>query len=385
MKVLRVPLKLKFYYLLSLFVQNKKTPGFEEDIPRNIRSGEEFPLENLKVFLENNTIDTSNLNLKQFPSGYSNLTYFLKNSSQEMVLRRPPYGAKSLKGGHDMLREYTVLKNLKSQFHKVPNVHLYCDDENILGAPFYIMDRVQGYIIRPNLQQKNSPSKEIIEKISSSLVDTLVELHSVDINQANLNDLGKIDGYVKRQVEGWTKRYYHSKTDSISDMEFIAKWLNENQPKESKEAIIHNDFKYDNLVLDKNNYSNIISVLDWEMATIGDPFMDLGTTLGYWVDRNDLPELQLFQLSATTLEGNPSREGILEMYENKSGQTVNNPVFYYVFGLFKIAVIAQQIYFRYKKGFTKDKRFGLLNLAVISLSVMAKQAIVKDRLSNLFE
>ena len=385
MKVLRVPLKLKFYYLLSLFVQNKKTPGFEEDIPRNIRLGEEFPLENLKVFLQNNNIDTSNLKLKQFPSGYSNLTYFLKNSSQEMVLRRPPYGAKSLKGGHDMLREYTVLKNLKSQFHKVPNVHLYCDDENILGAPFYIMDRVQGYIIRPNLQQKNSPSKEIIEKISSSLVDTLVELHSVDINQANLNDLGKIDGYVKRQVEGWTKRYYHSKTDSISNMEFIAKWLNENQPKESKEAIIHNDFKYDNLVLDKNNYSNIISVLDWEMATIGDPFMDLGTTLGYWVDRNDLPELQLFQLSATTLEGNPSREGILEMYENKSGQTVNNPVFYYVFGLFKIAVIAQQIYFRYKKGFTKDKRFGLLNLAVISLSVMAKQAIVKDRLSNLFE
>ena len=385
MKVLRVPLKLKFYYLLSLFVQNKKTPGFEEDIPRNIRLGEEFPLENLKVFLQNNNIDTSNLKLKQFPSGYSNLTYFLKNSSQEMVLRRPPYGAKSLKGGHDMLREYTVLKNLKSQFHKVPNVHLYCDDENILGAPFYIMDRVQGYIIRPNLQQKNSPSKEIIEKISSSLVDTLVELHSVDINQANLNDLGKIDGYVKRQVEGWTKRYYHSKTDSISDMEFIAKWLNENQPKESKEAIIHNDFKYDNLVLDKNNYSNIMSVLDWEMATIGDPFMDLGTTLGYWVDRNDLPELQLFQLSATTLEGNPSREGILEMYENKSGHTVNNPVFYYVFGLFKIAVIAQQIYFRYKKGFTKDKRFGLLNLAVISLSVMAKQAIVKDRLSNLFE
>jgi aminoglycoside phosphotransferase (APT) family kinase protein len=384
-KVLRVPLKLKFYYLLSLFVQNKKTPGFEEDIPRNIRSGEEFPLKNLKEFLQNNNIDTSNLKLKQFPSGYSNLTYFLKNSSQEMVLRRPPYGAKSLKGGHDMLREYTVLKNLKSQFHKVPNVHLYCDDENILGAPFYIMDRVQGYIIRPNLQQKNSPSKEIIEKISSSLVDTLVELHSVDINQANLNDLGKIDGYVKRQVEGWTKRYYHSKTDSISDMEFIAKWLNENKPKESKEAIIHNDFKYDNLVLDKNNYSNIISVLDWEMATIGDPFMDLGTTLGYWVDRNDLPELQLFQLSATTLEGNPSREGILEMYENKSGHRVNNPVFYYVFGLFKIAVIAQQIYFRYKKGFTKDKRFGLLNLAVISLSVMAKQAIVKDRLSNLFE
>ncbi|MFL2510744.1 MAG: phosphotransferase family protein [Candidatus Neomarinimicrobiota bacterium] len=385
MRVLRVPLKLKFYYLLSLFVQNKKTPGFDEDFPRNIRSGEEFALENLKAYLQKNDIDTTDFELKQFPSGYSNLTYFLKNSSQEMVLRRPPYGAKSLKGGHDMLREYTVLKNLKSQFNKVPKVYHYCDDKSILGAPFYIMDRVQGYIIRPNLQQKNSPGKEVIEKISNSLVDTLVELHSVNIKQANLNDLGKINGYVKRQVEGWTKRYFHSKTDSIRDMEFVAKWLNENQPKESKEAIIHNDFKYDNLVLDKNNFSNIISVLDWEMATIGDPFMDLGTTLGYWIDSNDLPELKLFQLSATTLEGNPSREGILEMYEKKSGYTVNKPVFYYVFGLFKIAVIAQQIYFRYKKGFTKDKRFGLLNLAVMSLSVMAKQAIAKDRLSNLFE
>ena len=385
MKVLRVPLKLKFYYLLSLFVQNKKTPDFNEDIPRNIRSGEEFPLDNLKKYLQKNDIDTVNFEVKQFPSGYSNLTYFLKNSSKEMVLRRPPFGAKSLKGGHDMLREYNVLKNLKSQFNKVPNVHLFCNDEDILGAPFYIMDRVQGYIIRPNLQQKNSPGKEVIKKISNSLVETLVELHSVDIKQANLNDLGRIEGYVKRQIEGWTKRYFHSKTDSIRDMEFVASWLKENQPKESKSAIIHNDFKYDNLVLDKNNFSNIISVLDWEMATIGDPFMDLGTTLGYWIDRNDLPELKLFQLSATTLNGNPSREGILEMYEKKSGHKVDNPVFYYVFGLFKIAVIAQQIYFRYKKGFTNDKRFGLLNLAVISLSVMAKQAIIKDRLSNLFE
>ncbi len=385
MTVLRVPLKLKFYYLLSYFIQNKKTPGFDEDLPKNIRKGEEFPLDNLVKYFKKNNIDTSDIEVKQFPSGYSNLTYFLKNSSKEMVLRRPPYGAKSLKGGHDMLREYTVLKNLKSQFDKVPSVYLYCDDESILGAPFYIMDRVQGYIIRPTLQQKNSPEKEVIESISNSLVDTLVELHSVNINDAKLNDLGRIDGYVKRQVEGWSKRYFHSKTDSISNMEFIAKWLNENQPKESKKAIIHNDFKYDNLVLDKSNFSNIISVLDWEMATIGDPYMDLGTTLGYWVDRNDLPELKLFQLSATTLDGNPSREGILEMYEKKSGNTINNPVFYYVYGLFKIAVIAQQIYFRYRKGYTKDKRFALLNLAVISLSVMAKQAIVKDRLSNLFE
>ena len=382
---MRVPLKLRFYYFLSYFFQKTKTSNFSIDTPKNIRDGEEFPIENLEIFLKENDFEINNLIFKQFPSGYSNLTYFLKSSSKEFVLRRPPFGAKSLKGGHDMLREYNVLKNLKSQFNKVPKVHLYCDNDDIIGAPFYIMDRVEGYIIRPNLQEQDSPGEEVIRNVSDSLVSTLVELHNVDINEANLNNLGKIDGYVKRQVEGWIKRYNHSKTDIIANMDFVAKWLNDNQPLEVEGSIVHNDFKYDNLVLDKNNHSKITAVLDWEMATIGDPFMDLGTTLGYWMDKNDLPELKLFQLSATTLEGNPTREGILEMYESKSGKTIPNPVFYYVFGLFKIAVIAQQIYFRYKRGFTKDRRFGLLNLAVMSLSIMAKQAIIKNRLSNLFE
>ena len=382
---MRVPLKLKFYYLLSRLIQKNKTPNFSIDSPSEIRHGEEFALEKLKTYLSKNNIHADSLSIKQFPSGYSNLTYFLKTSSKEFVLRRPPFGAKSLQGGHDMFREYNVLKNLKSQFTKVPDVYLYCDNNEIIGAPFYLMERVEGYIIRPNLQQKDSPGKEVIQNVSKSLVSTLVELHNVDIDQANLNELGNINGYVKRQVEGWIKRYNHSKTDSIANMEFIASWLLENQPLEIQRSIVHNDFKYDNLVLDKDNHSKITAVLDWEMATIGDPFMDLGTTLGYWVDKHDLPELKLFQLSATTLDGNPTREGILELYEKESGKSINNPVFYYVFGLFKIAVIAQQIYYRYKKGYTKDRRFSLLNLAVMSLSVMAKQAIIKNRLSDLFE
>jgi len=382
---LRVPLKLKFYYLLSRLIQKNKTPNFSIDSPSEIRHGEEFALEKLKTYLSKNNIHADSLSIKQFPSGYSNLTYFLKTSSKEFVLRRPPFGAKSLQGGHDMFREYNVLKNLKSQFTKVPDVYLYCDNNEIIGAPFYLMERVEGYIIRPNLQQKDSPGKEVIQNVSKSLVSTLVELHNVDIDQANLNELGNINGYVKRQVEGWIKRYNHSKTDSIANMEFIASWLHENQPLEIQRSIVHNDFKYDNLVLDKDNHSKITAVLDWEMATIGDPFMDLGTTLGYWVDKHDLPELKLFQLSATTLDGNPTREGILELYEKESGKNITNPVFYYVFGLFKIAVIAQQIYYRYEKGYTKDRRFSLLNLAVMSLSVMAKQAIIKNRLSDLFE
>ena len=314
---MRVPLKLRFFYFLSYFFQKTKTSNFSIDTPKNIRDGEEFPIENLEIFLKENDFEINNLIFKQFPSGYSNLTYFLKSSSKEFVLRRPPFGAKSLKGGHDMLREYNVLKNLKSQFNKVPKVHLYCDNDDIIGAPFYIMDRVEGYIIRPNLQEQDSPGEEVIRNVSDSLVSTLVELHNVDINEANLNNLGKIDGYVKRQVEGWIKRYNHSKTDIIANMDFVAKWLNDNQPLEVEGSIVHNDFKYDNLVLDKNNHSKITAVLDWEMATIGDPFMDLGTMLGYWMDKNDLPELEdgyywheLIGMKVINLEGDALGEVI---------------------------------------------------------------------------
>ena len=379
-------IRLRFSYPYKPALSSDIDPvQFDQPTIDEIRQGEEFALDKLEIYLSNNEIDAKELLIKQFPSGYSNLTYFLKSSSKEFVLRRPPFGAKSLQGGHDMFREYNVLKNLKSQFSKVPDVYLYCDNSEIIGAPFYLMERVEGYIIRPNLQQKHAPGKEVIQNISKSLVSSLVELHNVNIEQVNLNELGKIKGYVKRQVEGWIKRYNHSKTDAIKNMDFIASWLNENKPIEVEGSIVHNDFKYDNLVLDKNDHSKIIAILDWEMATIGDPLMDLGTSLGYWIDKNDLPELKLFQLSATTLDGNPTREGILELYEQKSGKSITNPVFYYVFGLFKIAVIAQQIYYRYKKGYTKDRRFSLLNLAVMSLSIMAKQAITKNRLSDLFE
>ena len=168
-------------------------------------------------------------------------------------------------------------------------------------------------------------------------------------------------------------------------MDFIAKWLSENQPRESSPSIIHNDFKYDNMVLDPKDPTKVIAVLDWEMATLGDPLMDFGTTLGYWMDKNDPEELRIFQLSPTTLDGNPSRNELLGMYEKKSGKTIQNPTFYYVYGLFKIAIIAQQIYFRYHKGYTKDKRFSMLNIAVRSLGIMANQAVIKNRLNDLFE
>ena len=379
---LKVPLKLKLFYLASKLNNKRKSSTFSEDLPKKVRNGEELDLVKLKNYLLKINFDLDDVN--QFPSGYSNLTYLLISGSKEYILRKPPYGAESLKGGHDMLREFTVLKNLKSQFDLVPKVYHFCGDKSIIGSTFYLMERVKGNIIRPNLSEENSPGKKIIREISKQMINTLSTLHNVDIKAANLTDLGKINGYNQRQVDGWIKRYYHSKTSTIDNMEFVAKWLKNNIPMESKASIIHNDFKYDNIVLDKENFSRINAILDWEMATIGDPLMDLGTSLGYWVDNDDLPELKLFQLSATTLQGNPTREEFLHEYMLKSNTKIDNPIFYYVFGLFKIAVIAQQIFFRYKKGYTKDKRFKLLELAVISLSVMAKQSIEKNRLSNLF-
>ena len=379
---LKVPLKLKLFYLASKLNNKRKSSTFSEDLPKKVRNGEELDLVKLKKYLLKINFDLNDVN--QFPSGYSNLTYLLTSGSKEYILRKPPFGAESLKGGHDMLREFTVLKNLKSQFYLVPKVYHFCGDKSIIGSTFYLMERVKGNIIRPNLSEENSPGKKIIREISKQMINTLSTLHNVDIKAANLTDLGKINGYNQRQVDGWIKRYYHSKTSTINNMEFVAKWLKNNIPMESKASIIHNDFKYDNIVLSKENFSRINAILDWEMATIGDPLMDLGTSLGYWVDNDDLPELKLFQLSATTLQGNPTREEFLHEYILKSNTKIDNPIFYYVFGLFKIAVIAQQIFFRYKKGYTKDKRFKLLELAVISLSVMAKQSIEKNRLSNLF-
>ena len=379
---LKVPLKLKLFYLASKLNNKRKSSTFSEDLPKKVRNGEELDLVKLKKYLLKINFDLNDVN--QFPSGYSNLTYLLTSGSKEYILRKPPFGAESLKGGHDMLREFTVLKNLKSQFDLVPEVYHFCEDKSIIGSTFYLMERVKGNIIRPNLSEENSPGKKIIREISKQMINTLSTLHNVDIKAANLTDLGKINGYNQRQVDGWIKRYYHSKTSTINNMEFVAKWLKNNIPMESKASIIHNDFKYDNIVLSKENFSRINAILDWEMATVGDPLMDLGTSLGYWVDNDDLPELKLFQLSATTLQGNPTREEFLHEYMLKSNTKIDNPIFYYVFGLFKIAVIAQQIFFRYKKGYTKDKRFKLLELAVISLSVMAKQSIEKNRLSNLF-
>ncbi|MDX1530847.1 MAG: phosphotransferase family protein, partial [Rhodothermales bacterium] len=330
------------------------------DRPRTVRPGEELDTERLAEVLRDGLGLEGTLDVEQFPSGYSNLTYLVRVGTRELVLRRPPFGA-AVKGGHDMGREYAILRRLHGRF-PVPEPLLYVEDDDDFGAPFYVMERVRGVILRAEMPTAMRPDEATMRGIADAFVDTVAALHGLDLQAAGLADFGRPEGYVRRQVEGWTRRYRKAQTDEVAEVEAAAAWLDRNRPAESGAALIHNDYKYDNLVLDPDDWTRVRAVLDWEMATVGDPLMDLGSTLGYWVEADDSPVLQLLALSPTTLPGNPTREELVARYERATGRTVEHPVFYYVYGLFKLAVIVQQIYKRYVEGHTHDERFaGLLH------------------------
>jgi len=230
-------------------------------------------------------------------------------------------------------------------------------------------------ILRKQLPPELSLPPETLRSLHSNLVDNLARIHAVDYVRAGLADLGKPEGYVQRQVTGWTKRYADSQTDDIPAITEVAKWLADRIPSEGGAALIHNDYKLDNVVLDANDITKIVGVLDWEMSTIGDPFMDLGTFLGYWVEAGDDDAMQMMRWGPTAAKGAFTRREIVERYERVSGRTVPNPVFYYVFGMFKTAVVIQQIYYRYKQGLTKDERFAVIIMGVHALAAKAHHHI----------
>ena len=353
------------------------------DQPQPVRPGDELALARLEAFLKSRFPESAGpLVVQQFPQGYSNLTYSVRIGERELVLRRPPVGAK-IKTAHDMGREFRILSHLAAVYPKAPRPLAYCEDESVLGAPFYLMERVSGVILRARPPAGVDLNAPLLRRLSESFIDGLAELHTVDFATAGLSDLGRPEGYVARQVEGWTKRYQNARTDDISDMDRAASWLNEHMPAESGGCLIHNDYKYDNLILDAQDLSRIRAVLDWEMATLGDPLMDLGSTLGYWVDADDPEEWRRHSFGVTTLPGNLTREQLIERYSVRSGRTVRHAVFLYAYGLFKIAGIVQQIYARYKQGFTRDSRFARLIDVVRAASWVACRAIELQRVSRL--
>lgn len=334
--------------------------------------GEELDAGKLQAYLKEHVPEAAGpLEIEQFPSGHSNLTYLIRTGDKEWVLRRPPVGTE-VKTAHDMGREYRILSKLHKVYSPAPRPLVYEEDASVLGAPFYIMERIKGLILRRELPPGLELAPATVRAMGMSFIDNLAALHQLDYTAAGLGDLGKPEGYVERQVTGWTKRYYGSQTDDIPAVEQAAKWLKAHIPTESGAALIHNDYKYDNLVLDPEDPSRIIGVLDWEMSTLGDPLMDLGTALGYWVQDNDSDELKMIRFVPTTIPGTPTREELAARYAEKTGADLSKLPFYYAFALFKTAVVAQQIYYRYAKGLTKDERFAAM---IMGVHILANEAV----------
>lgn len=346
------------------------------DKAREIRAGEELDEKMVDMFLKDSIEGLSGTcAIRQFPRGYSNLTYLVDIGGREMVLRRPPIGA-DIESAHDMGREYGILSALRPEFPYCPRPLVYSEDESIIGCPFYVMERIPGVILRKNLPKGLSYTPEQARLLCERLLDVHVELHSIDAGKVGLDNLGKPSGYVTRQVDGWSRRYGKARTPDAPDFEKVMAWLAETKPPDAeKPAIVHNDYRFDNVVLEASDPLKIIGVLDWEMATRGDPLMDLGNTLAYWIEKNDPDEMQLLRLMPTHMDGAPTRRELVVRYAEKTGRDLDDFDFYYCFGLFRLAVIAQQIYNRYYRGITRDERFAFLIGGVRILEKIALKVI----------
>ncbi len=344
-----------------------------EDAPKAVRAGEELDLARLTTYLETELGVQGAVTVEQFPGGHSNLTYLVHHADREYVLRRPPFGSK-VKSAHDMGREVTVLSKLAPVYERAPRVVAFEGTGEVLGAPFYLMERRRGVILRKDLPAELAGDHARVRRVCEILVDALVDLHAVDYAAAGLGEFGKPAGYIARQVTGWTERYNTSQTDDLPAVTEVAAWLASHMPTEGAPSLIHNDFKFDNVIFDAS-LERITGVLDWEMTTIGDPLMDLGTSLSYWAQASDPPAYHQLPFGPTARPGMMTRQEVARRYLERSGRSTDQLVFFYAFGLLKTAVIAQQIYYRFAKGLTTDARFAQMIFGVRLLSEQARSAI----------
>lgn len=348
------------------------------DQPQPIYFGETIDLPKLRAFLQRRAPDIGKIwSVSQFNGGFSNLTYCLHTVGKDYVLRRPPPGV-AIQSAHDMAREYRVLTLLQGHYRPVPTPILYCEKTDVIGAPFYLMERLPGVILRPANTPLMDLAPDLLRSVAASLIDNLVALHALDIEATGLAQLGRPEGYVERQVEGWIKRYRLAETDSIAAMNRVAEWIVGHPPVSQEPTLLHNDYKFDNVLLDPDDLTRVRGVLDWEMATVGDPLMDVGAMLAYWMEAGDGETARHYNV--TWLPGQPTRQEVADRYARQSGRYLSGIMFYYVFGLFKNAVIAQQIYARWKQGHSQDPRFGRLLPLVVELAEKAERALTTGRL-----
>jgi len=312
--------------------------------------------------------------VEQFPGGHSNLTYHVRFGDTELVVRRPPFGPVP-PTAHDMAREFRWLSAVHPVFPLAPRVYVLCDDAGVVGSIFYVMERRHGIVVRHEEPPEIKDRPDVRRRVGLALVDALADLHAIDLEQAGLTHLGKPAGFVERQVRGWSDRWHRSKTADVPEMDALAVWLvNGLPPNPSRPTIVHGDFKLDNLMLDADDPARLVGVFDWEMAALGDPLVDLGILLAYWVP-NAPPEQRDALTTVTTLPGWITPAEIVERYAQRSGRDLSSLRFFEVFALFKIAVVIQQIYYRFVQGQTDDPRFATFSDRVAFLARRAASLI----------
>ena len=360
------------------------------DQPSTVRADAVFDAQALAAWMRKNASDTKGLEaepeLLQFGKGYSNLTYLVRFGARELVVRRAPPGV-NIKSAHDMGREFRILSALSPVWPKVPRPLALCDDPSVIGSSFYVMERVPGTILRARIPDGLVLDEAAMRRISHATCDTLAEIHNHDWKAAGLGDLlaqRRPEGYVDRQVRGCADRYAKARTDDVPTVDRLGAWLEQHRPADSGATLVHNDFKYDNVIL-APDLSRVVAVLDWEMATIGDPLMDLGTALGYWIEPNDPPVFQATVFGPTNRPGTLTRLEFVDRWSKATGRDATNVLFYYAFALYKLAVVAQQLYKRYVDGLSKDPRFSVMLAGVQALTHAALVAVDKGRIDRLGE
>jgi aminoglycoside phosphotransferase (APT) family kinase protein len=329
------------------------------DQARPVRAEDAFDLARVDVFLKKH-IDglQGQPAIEQFPGGASNLTYLVSYGERELVLRRPPAGART-KAAHDMLREAQVMAALKPHYPYVPAILATCDDPSVIGQDFYVMERLRGIVLRRELPAGLGLDAADVRQLCVSFFDRLIELHRVDATLPDLRPIGKGEGYIARQIAGWTDRWRKALTEGTDPCEDVLAWLAAKQPsRDNGSCVIHNDYRLDNVVLDADRPLRIVGVLDWELATVGDPLMDLGGSLAYWVQADDDAGFQSFRRQPTHVPGMLTRAEVIDYYGEQTGRGVDNFDFYEAFGLFRLMVIIQQIYRRYALGQTTNPQFA---------------------------
>lgn len=346
--------------------KNDKKPSKQVlDQSGAVREGEALDAHAVSRWLRDQGIDVSGEpTVTQFSGGASNWTYRLQYDSadaahtqHDFILRRPPKGTKA-KSAHDMVREYTVQNALAGVYPYVPKMMALCTDASVIGADFYVMERLEGIILRANLPKQMTLDAAQTRTLCTNVIDALIELHQVDYkSHPDLIALGRGEGYCERQVTGWSRRYVKAKTPNVPSFASVRQWLAKHTPDDSKTCVIHNDWRFDNVVLAADDPTQVIGVLDWEMATLGDPLMDLGSALAYWIEADDNVIMQQARRQPTHLEGMMTRDEVIAYYLERSGLRVDNWTFYEVFGLFRLAGIVQQIYYRYYHKQTDNPAF----------------------------